>query len=170
MEHGEYFLVVSTLANYKRIDLAIEACNKTGKHLKIVGEGPDISRLKKIAGPTIEFYGWREGDELADLYVNAIATIVPGEEDFGLVPLESMATGTPVIAFGKGGPLETVIENETGTFFHENNSENLIQILTSFDPKKYSGEKCRKQAEKFSESTFVYNINSSINAMMNDGQ
>ena len=102
--------------------------------------------------------------------MNAIATIVPGEEDFGLVPLESMATGTPVIAFGKGGPLETVIENETGTFFHENNSENLIQILTSFDPKKYSGEKCRKQAEKFSESTFVYNINSSINAMMNDGQ
>lgn len=169
MQHPDYFLVVSTLATYKRIDLAIEACNRTGKYLKIVGEGPDRTRLEKLAGPTIEFYGYREGDELADLFASATATIVPGEEDFGLVPLESMATGTPVIGYGKGGLLETVVEGETGTFFHENTVESLADILTHFDPKNYSAQNCINQAKKFSESEFVHKMNTSINTLIKEG-
>jgi glycosyltransferase involved in cell wall biosynthesis len=168
MQQHDYFLIVSTLATYKRIDLAIEACYRTGKYLKIVGEGPDRARLEKIASKTVEFYGYREGDELADLFTSAIATIVPGEEDFGLVPLESMATGTPVIAYGKGGLLETVIEGETGTFFHENTAESLSEILTKFDPKNYSTQNCINQAQKFSESEFVHKMNTTIKTLMKD--
>jgi len=165
-EHPQYFLIVSTLASYKRIDLAIEACNKLQMHLKIVGDGPQRPALERMAGPTIEFYGYRDGDELKDLFADATATIVPGEEDFGLVPIESMAMGTPVIGYGKGGLLETVVEGETGTFFMENTMESLMQILASFDQKKYSKEKCRKQSEKFRESDFVQKMHTEINRLM----
>lgn len=169
MEHPDYFLIVSTLANYKRIDLAIEACNRLKVHLKIVGEGAERARLEKLAGPTIEFYGWREGDEIKDLFRSAKATIVPGEEDFGLVALESMACGTPVIGYGKGGITETVIDGVTGAYFDAETPESLIQILKDFDPKKYSTQKCHEQAEKFRESAFVQKLHASINALMKEG-
>lgn len=162
----EYFLIVSTLVPYKRIDLAIEACNQTKQHLKIVGDGSDMSRLKKLAGPTIEFYGRREKDELRDLYGNAIATIFPGDEDFGLVPLESMACGTPVIAYHAGGALETIIDGVTGCFFDEPAAENLRKTLLSFDHKKYSKEKCRLHAFHFSKSQFEQQLYAQINALM----
>jgi glycosyltransferase involved in cell wall biosynthesis len=166
MEHPEYFLIVSTLAAYKRIDIAIEACNKTGKYLKVVGEGSDMARLKKLAGPTIEFYGRRENDELADLYANAIATIFPGNEDYGLVPLESMASGTPVIAYRVGGALETVKEHETGEYFDEPKAESLAQTLEKFDHKKYSKQMCQKRAQKFGKSEFVQLLSAHIDRLM----
>jgi glycosyltransferase involved in cell wall biosynthesis len=161
-----YFLIVSTLARYKQIDLAINACNKIGASLKIVGEGPDISRLQRMAGPTVEFLGYRSGDALKEIYSGATATIFPGLEDFGLVPVESMACGTPVIAYRGGGALETMIEGETGAFFSPQNSEELAQILQSFDHKKYSEENCRKQALKFSRSEFEQQLHTKINALM----
>ncbi len=170
MEHPDYFLIVSTLVPYKRIDLAIDACNQLKRHLKIVGEGPDMQRLKKMAGPTIHFYGWRENDELADLFTSAQATLIPGEEDFGLVPLESMATGTPVIAYGRGGVKETVLEGVTGAFFPENTVESLCEILTSFDPKEYSPQKCKEQAAKFSQSEFEHKIRSAVNSLILEGR
>ncbi len=165
-ESGPYFLIVSTLVPYKRVDLAIEACNQTKKHLKIVGDGPDMNRLKRLAGPTIEFYGRRTGDELVDLYGNAIATIFPGDEDFGLVPLESMACGTPVIAFKSGGALETVIEDVTGCFFNEPTAESLAKTIESFEHKKYTKEKCISQAKKFSRSEFVQQMYAHIDRLM----
>lgn len=166
MEHPDYFAVVSTLARYKRIDIAIEACNRLKRHLKIVGEGPDRKRLEKLAGPTIEFYGYCYGDQLIDLYANARATLFPGDEDFGLVPLESMACGTPVIAYRSGGALETMIEHQTGEFFDEPTPESLQSVLQNFDQKKYSRDVCIAQAKKFSRERFETGIRDAIDALM----
>ncbi len=163
---GSYFLIVSSLVRYKRIDLAILACNKLGRHLKIVGEGPDIQRLNHFAEPTIEFCGWKSHEELRSLYVNATATIFPGDEDFGLVPLESMACGTPVIAYRSGGALETMVEHVTGEFFDEPKAASLEKVLSKFDRKKYSGDVCREQAKKFSKSVFEEKIKQAIDSIM----
>jgi len=168
MEHPDYYLIVSTLVPYKRIELAIAACNRLQKHLKIVGEGPHRQALEKISGPTIEFYGFRQNDELLDLYANAKATLFPGEEDFGLVPLESMACGTPVIAYRGGGALETVIDGQTGEFFSchaepvEARTNSLQQAMQIFEQKSYSKEACRKQAEKFSRERFEKGLHEEV--------
>ncbi len=166
-EHSNYFLIVSSLVRYKRIELAIEACNKTGKHLKIIGEGPDRKRLEKLAGPTVEFYGWRQSDELKDLMHDAQAVVFPGDEDFGLVPLESMACGTPVIAFRSGGALETMIEGKTGEFFTEATADSLAKVLQNFDRKKYTKEELIAQAKKFSRERFEKEIRNAITQVMN---
>ncbi len=165
---SNYFLIVSTLADYKRIDLAIEACNRLKLPLKIAGEGAAMDALKKIAGETIEFLGYQTHDQLKELYLHARALIVPGEEDFGLTPLEAMAMGIPVIGFTKGGLKETVTEGDHGAFFSEKTPESLMKILDEFDQKKYSPEKCRMQAEKFRESNFVQKMHSSINTLMSE--
>jgi len=157
-ENPHYFLIVSSLVQYKRIDLAIKACNNLGLHLKIVGEGPDRKRLEKIAGKTIEFYGYRNSDELGDLYADAIAVLFPGEEDFGLVPLEAMACGTPVIAHRSGGALETIIEHKTGEFFDDATVESLQTSVQKFDQKKYSKEDCKQRASEFSMKKFTDEI------------
>jgi len=106
---GDYYLAVSALVPYKRIDLAIQACNRLKRPLKVVGWGPEEGRLQKLAGPTVEFLGRRSDAELAQLYAGCRALLFPGEEDFGIVPLEAQAAGRPVIAYGRGGVLETVI-------------------------------------------------------------
>jgi glycosyltransferase involved in cell wall biosynthesis len=136
-EVGKYFLIVSSLVRYKRIELAIEACNKLKLPLKIAGTGSDMNRLKSLAGPTIEFLGFTTEENLKTLYANAIATLFPGDEDFGLVPIESMACGTPVIAFRGGGALETMNEGHTGEFFDEPTVDSLLLVMQKFDQKKY---------------------------------
>jgi glycosyltransferase involved in cell wall biosynthesis len=163
-ENLNYFLVVSSLVRYKRIELAIEACNTLGLHLKIVGEGPDRKRLEKIAGDTIEFYGYRSSDELGDLYADATAVLFPGEEDFGLVPLESMACGTPVIAHRIGGALETIVEGKTGEFFDDATATSLQLVLQKFDQKKYTKEACQQRAAEFTEEKFTTAISALVNA------
>ncbi len=161
-----HFLIVSTLTPYKRIDLAIEACNRLKMPLKIAGTGPQMRELQKMAGPTVEFLGHLTIEQLQPYYRTAYATLVPGEEDFGLVPVESMAAGTPVLAFAKGGPRETVIEGKTGTFFAEQSVETLMNALKHFDHKRYTSEDCRTQAEYFRQSEFVQKIESSIATLM----
>lgn len=152
------FLVVSTLAPYKRIDLAIHACNALKLPLKIAGEGPDLRRLKAIAGPTIEFLGFQDQTKLRALYAGATATIVPGEEDFGLVPLESMACATPVIAYRSGGVCETVLENFTGAFFADPDPQSLASVLETFDRSRLSADACKEQARTFSRKRFEQQI------------
>lgn len=176
-EHPDYFLIVSTLVPYKRIDLAIQACNTLGVHLNIVGEGPDRKRLEAMAGPTIHFYGYRQSDELRDLMTDALALLFPGEEDFGITPLEAMSSGTPVIAFGKGGALETIIEGKTGWFFKEPTSSSLANVIQSSslanvilssskdDQKKYSKEACLLRAKEFSRKKFEEGIKEAIRKM-----
>lgn len=157
------FLIVSSLVQYKRIDIAIEACNQLGVSLQIAGSGPDRKRLEAIAGPTIEFLGYVGDDELPDLYTKAKAVIFPGDEDFGLVPLEAMACGTPVIAHRTGGALETIREGETGLFFEEANPESLRSTLEQFAPAAFDAQKCHTHAAQFSRTQFEEQIRNAIN-------
>lgn len=145
-----YFLMVTALVPYKRVDLAIEHFNRTGERLVIAGKGPETERLRGMANGNIEFLGWRSDEELALLYRGCTALIFPGEEDFGIVPLEAMATGKPVVAYGKGGALETVVDGVTGVFFPEQSAGSLataMQRLRSFRP---DPEAIRRHALRFS--------------------
>ena len=116
-ERGEHLLVVSRMVPYKRVDLAIAACRQAGRKLRIVGEGPLMKKLRAEAGPDVEFLGHLPDHEVRREYARARALLFPGKEDFGLTPLEAMASGTPVIAFGEGGARETVVDGVTGVFF-----------------------------------------------------
>lgn len=155
-----YFLIVSRLALYKRIDLAVEACVRLGLPLKIVGTGREESRLKRLAmlkskgRKVVEFLGFVGDRELAELYRSCRAFIFPGMEDFGITPIEAMSFGKPVIALGQGGALETVIEGKTGKFFDQETPESLMNALQSFDPKDYKPKDCVAQAKKFSKERF----------------
>lgn len=153
-----YFLVVSSLYNYKRIDLAIKACIANNQKLIIIGIGPELNNLKKLSNnnENIIFKGFLPDVEVKKFYRNATALLFCGTEDFGLTPVESQACGTPVIAFKEGGALETIIEGITGEFFA--NYSNLKRILISFNKKKYKFEAMRKNAEKFSEENFNKNL------------
>lgn len=160
--HSPYFLLVSSLVRYKRIDLAIAACNALRLPLRIAGEGPDKARLQKLAGPTVTFVGYASQEKLRSEYASAKAVIFPGDEDFGLVPLESMACGTPVIAYRSGGALETIIEGETGEFFSESTSESLQEAMRKIEQKKYSKDVLMNQAKKFSRAEFEKSIMKAI--------
>lgn len=151
---ADYFLVVSRLAPYKRIDLAVQAAARLNKPLKIVGTGSDEARLRKIAGPRTEFLGRVSDAELRSLYSHCQALIFPGEEDFGLTPLEAMASGRPVIAYRAGGALETVIEGQTGLFFDSQEPESLAQVMRDFDPYKFHTNELREWAEEFDKTRF----------------
>ncbi len=152
------FLMVGRLLPYKRFDIAIEAFNKMGKPLKIIGDGPEIKRLKKLAKKNIEFLGELSGEKLREYYQNCQALIFPQEEDFGIVALEAMACGRPVIAYRGGGALESVKEGETGAFFNEQTSEALMKAVKEFKPKNFNPQKIRQHALKFSKDKFKKKI------------
>lgn len=153
-EKDWYFLVVSRLLSYKRVDLAVRAANELKVPLKIAGTGKEEKRLKKMAGSSIEFIGFVSDDKLSELYSNCQAVIFPTDEDFGIVPLEAMGFGRPVIAFAKGGALETVKAGKTGEFFKEPTVESLVEVWKNFDPTKYKSKDCVAQARKFSKGRF----------------
>ena len=154
-----YFLSVGRLVRGKGIDIIVEACTKLGLPLKVVGIGPELESLKKMAGKSVEFLGQVEDEEMPEIYAQALATIVASEdEDFGIVPVESMASGTPVIAVRAGGFLETVVERKTGLFFDQATPQSLMEVLKNFEPGRYMAEDCRKQAEKFSQKKFKEEI------------
>jgi glycosyltransferase involved in cell wall biosynthesis len=162
---GEFYLVVSALAPYKRVDLAIEAANRLGRRLVIVGSGPEEARLRAMAGPTVEFLGSRPDEEVARLYARCRALIFPGLEDFGIVPLEAMASGKPVIAFGQGGVTETVIPPggagpPTGLFFEPRTPDALVDALRRFeaDPSCFDPKALRARAEAFDRPIFKERI------------
>lgn len=152
-EPGASYLIVTALVPYKRVDLAIEAFNKMDRPLQIVGDGPDLNRLKSIAGPNIRFLGSISRDAIAELYSKCRALVFPGIEDFGIVPLEAMAAGAPVIAFGAGGALETVTA-ETGLFFNDHSVEGLVGALEAFEARQFDSEKCRARANMFTRARF----------------
>lgn len=151
---SKYFLVVSRLYDYKRVDLAIKACKKIGESLIIIGEGPERNNLKKLAGDydKIKFLGYQSDQKVKKLYINAKALLFCGEEDFGLTPIEAMAQGTPVIGYNKGGVKETVIEGETGELFDDYNG--LLKILKDFNKSTYKKSQIIAQAKNFNQDSF----------------
>lgn len=158
----DYFLIVSRLQEYKRIDIAIEAFNKLELPLIIIGDGPDRKKLEAMANENIKFLG-RESDEvIKEHYAKCRAFIFPGEEDFGITPLEAMASGRPVIAYRKGGALETVVENKTGIFFDNQNSYEMINAIKKFEKMNFNKKEIRMHAEKFDEEEFKIKIDNFI--------
>lgn len=154
----DYYLIVSALVPYKRLDLAIEAFNRNGEPLKIVGQGPDYKKLKKMTRENIEFLGSIDAKDLLDVYQRARSLILPGEEDFGITSLESQACGVPVIAYGRGGAIETVISEKTGLFFHEMRVESLLNVLDKFRGFEFNKTKIRNNALNFSREKFKLHI------------
>ncbi|GDX61862.1 glycosyl transferase [Candidatus Levyibacteriota bacterium] len=151
---NDYFLIVSRLISYKRINIAIEACNFLKQPLFIIGIGSDENRLRKLAGPTIFFLGNLTDEVLVQYYTNCRAFIFPGEEDFGLTVIEAQRYGKPVIAYYGGGAKETIIKGKTGEFFYSQNKESMIKVLKKFKEEKYIQSNCTNQAKKFSKEIF----------------
>lgn len=164
---GDFYLVVSALVPYKRVDMAVEVCTRLKKKLIVIGKGPESERLKAIAGPEVGFLGWADDSVIRDHYQRCKALIFPGEEDFGIVPVEVQACGRPVIAYAKGGALETVVKNETGLFFEDQTIESLENALTEFESKKWDSGKIRANAERFSEPRFRSEIQSYVRNILN---
>jgi len=154
----DYYLIVSALVPYKRIDLAVEAFNITGEPLKIIGVGPEYKKLKRMAKSNIEFLRDVSDSELLKFYQNAKAFLLPGEEDFGIAPLEAQACGIPVIAYNKGGAKETVIPEKTGVFFTQPDVNDLLKALDKFNKLNFNKAKIRENAMRFSREKFKKKI------------
>ena len=153
-----YALVVSALVPYKRIDVAIEATRLAGVPLKIVGDGPDRDRLERGAGPHTTFLGRLPDDHIRDLYRHAAATLLPGEEDFGIVPVEAQACGGPVVAFGRGGATETVIDGLTGILVEDASPAAFADGISRAMSSSFDRAAIRHHAEQFSRERFVEHI------------
>ena len=164
----DFFLIVSRLMPYKRIDLAIEACNRLKLPLVIIGSGRDENRLKSIAGPTVHFMGRLFDEEVLRHFAHCRAFILPGEEDFGITPLEAQASGRPVIAYGAGGALASVVEGVTGIFFQNQTVESLTAVLASFDEQEYDPQIIRNHALDFDMPRFHRRILRVIQAKMSE--
>jgi len=164
-EVQDFYLVASAFAPYKRIDLAIQVFNELGTPLKVIGSGQDEERLRAMAGDNIEFLGAVSDDELRKAYSSCRAFIFPPEEDFGIMPIEAMACGRPVIAYGVGGALETVTE-ETGVFFPEQTVPALRHAIEEFEHREsdFSTEKARAQAAGFDRPVFKEKIRAYLQA------
>ena len=154
----DYYFSVGRLIPYKKFDLLVEAFNKNGKKLKIAGTGPELKKLKAMAKENVEILGYVDGKMLIDLYANCKAFLFPQMEDAGIVPLEAMACGRPVIAYNKGGSLDTMVEGKTGLFFEEQNIESLNQAVEKFETMKFDYAFIRKHAEKFDVEIFKQKI------------
>lgn len=173
----DFFLMVGALSPYKRVDLAVEAFNELGYPLTIIGAGPEMPYLRSIAASNIQLLGWMSDEQVRSYYARCRALVFPGEEDFGIVPLEAQAMGCPVIALGKGGALETVIPESgswkpqtgipeekthkpTGLFFYQTEKENLCQVIEHFNAveTRFDANEIREHALQFNLAQFRYRI------------
>ena len=139
---------------YKRFDLAIQACNKLGRKLTVIGSGPDTERLKKLAGPTISFPGRVSDEELVSIAQHSKAFLFANEEDFGISPVEAIAAGTPVIAYARGGALDYVVDGETGVLFQEQSVDSLAEAIERFETMKFSPATLHRRSKRFAPSLF----------------
>lgn len=158
----DFYLAVSAFAPYKRLDIAIEACNRLRKSLIVIGHGQDGARLRALAGPTVHFLGWQADEVIRDHLRRCKALLFPGEEDFGIVPVEAQACAAPVIAFGRGGATETVVapggrREPTGLFFDEQTPDSLANALNAFDARRgeFHPAAARRQAVRFNVWRFA---------------
>lgn len=175
---GEYFLAVGRLVPYKRVDLAAASATKAGVRLVIVGEGRDSDRVRSAAGPGVEFFGRRSREDIRALMQGARALLMPGVEDFGIVPVEAMAAGTPVIALGSGGALDTVVPGRSGVLvpapapgksgdeYDAEVVDGFAAALREFDDSAFSVAELREHAESFSESAFRSRISAVVDSVL----
>jgi glycosyltransferase involved in cell wall biosynthesis len=156
----DYYLILSAFAPYKRLDLAIEACRKLGRKLVVIGSGQDEKKLRGLADDNIRFLGWQPDDVLRDHLRRCQALLFPGEEDYGIVPVEAQACGTPVIAYGRGGATETVVPwpkaNATGVWFEEQTVDCLVSALEQYEKQRgaFDAERLRAHAQRFGQQRF----------------
>ena len=179
-EHEDFYLVVSPLVPYKRVDLAVKACNALKRRLMVIGDGPEKSALMKMAGPTVTFLGFQSDEIVREHYRRCRAFLFPGEEDIGLTPIEAQASGRPVIAYGRGGAVETVggfypgedanPEEATGVFFAEQSAEALMEAILEFEvvESRFSPTLIRAQAERFDVAHFKEQLGNFIAKKMHE--
>lgn len=169
-EDGEFYLMIGQLVGYKRADLAVEAFNKMGKRLVIIGEGEQLESLKKVANSNITLLGRQPFKVIQDHYARCKALIFPGEEDFGIVPVEAMAAGRPVIAYAEGGALETVKDGETGIYFNEQSTESLIAAVERLEsePELLKRDVIVNHASSFKKERFKSEMQSIIERLLKE--
>lgn len=163
-EGGRYALVVSALVPYKRIDIAIDGARLAGIPLKIVGDGPERARLQRAAGPNATFLGRRSDDDIRELYRHAAVTLLPGEEDFGIVPVEAQACGRPVVALARGGATETVIDGKTGVLVDDPSAPAFADGISRALAASFDRAVIRRNAERFSRARFINEIAALVEA------
>jgi glycosyltransferase involved in cell wall biosynthesis len=159
---GRHFLIVSALVPYKRIDVAIAACRRVGATLRIAGDGPDRERLERLANGHVEFLGRLGDEQIRDEYRRALAVLLPGEEDFGIVPVEAQACGRPVVALARGGALETIINRETGVLFDDPTPASMAAALDAVASMQFDSERLRADAQRFSRERHVEQMHAVI--------
>jgi len=166
----DYYLMVGRLVPYRRLDILIEAFNKMKRPLHIAGSGRDKERLEALAGSTITFLGYVPDEDLPDLFARCRAFMFPGEEDFGIAPLQANAAGRPVIAYAAGGALETVIPGQTGAFFAEQSVDAIIKAVESFECELVDSQLIRQHAEQFDTAVFKQKMSAFIEEKMDAHQ
>jgi glycosyltransferase involved in cell wall biosynthesis len=167
-ERGDYMLMVGELVPYKRPDLAIEAFNRMKEKLVVIGGGEMLQKMRRLAGPTVTVLGPQPFDELRRHYARCQALIFPGEEDFGIVPIEAMASGRPVIAYGRGGATETVVPGLTGSLFFDQSIEGIILGVAEFRKIRFESEKITAHARRFSRERFLVEMTDQIDRILSD--
>lgn len=170
-ERGDYYLMVGQLVGYKRTDIAVRAFSAMGKKLLVIGEGEQLEALRAMAGPSVELLGWQPFSEIKRHFASCRALIFPGIEDFGIVPLEAMASGRPVIAFAEGGALETVRDRETGLFFYEQTPDALTDAVARFEQieAQFDAAAMVAWARRFSKERFKAEISAVVAAQVAPG-
>ena len=160
----EFYLTASRMVPYKKIDLIVEAFSQTDKKLLVIGDGPDMAKIKSKAGKNVELLGFTDDETMADLMGRAKAFVFAAEEDFGITPVEAQACGTPVICFGRGGARETVLDGESGLYFMEQNTKELLAAVAKFEQNydKFEPVKIRENSLKFSRARFEAEIKSYV--------
>lgn len=158
----DFYFIVSRLVSYKRIDLAIEACNQLNKKLVIIGNGEELTRLKELAGPTVTLLGYQTDEVIRGYMQRCKAFIFPGYEDFGITPVEAMACGKPVIAFGKGGALDTVLPDKTGILFEQQTVQSLVEAIFRLENSTFDTLEIRTHAELFNRENFKNKVEAYI--------
>lgn len=164
----DYYLIVGRLVPYRRIDLLIEAFNEMQRPLLIAGNGRDRDRLEALAGPTVQFLGYVPDDDLPDLIARCKAFMFPGEEDFGIAPIQAMAAGRPVIAYAAGGALETIIPGKTGVLFAQQTVGDIIKAVESFDPQSMNSVEIQQHAAIFDTAVFKQKMSRFVEEKMDE--
>jgi glycosyltransferase involved in cell wall biosynthesis len=155
---GDYYLTVSRLVSHKRVDLAVRACRQLGRRLVVVGDGPELDALRALGGGQVTFAGQVDAAALVDLYAGCRALLFCSEEDYGLAPIEAQASGRPVIAYGAGGALETVIDGQSGIFFSEQTTESLAAAIERFERQAFDPIRVRDAVARFDVEPFIRHL------------